>query len=164
MASPVAPMLDPRRRRSILYNQAIVRAVDAVRAGQPVGAKTMARLRSTTASGERSLGVDASGLLTRLAPDNPILATARQAAVTNWAGQSLYGGPSQGRYQTPDVNAATQAQLAAQSRHPALNPAMAPSSPQQAIAARRANLLGRTGAEAISSDLRRRILARMQRR
>jgi hypothetical protein len=159
-----APFLDPRRKRSLLYNQAVVRAVDTLRGGGQVGANTLARLRTTTAAGGRNVGVDPSQLLQAFAaqsPDNPNLAGARQQALTNWAGQGLFSGSESPHYQAPPgLNPETFGQL----RDAPASPAMTPPGPAEAIAARRADLLGRRGADAISSDLRKRILARMQRR
>lgn len=160
-----APFLDPRRKRGLLYNQAVVRAVDTLRGGGQLGAGTLARLRTTNAAGGRNVGVDPSQLLQAFAaqsPDNPNLAGARQAALTGWAGQGLFSGSENPHYQAPaGLNPETFGQLAANA--PA-SPALTPPGPAEAIAARRADLLGRTGADAISSDLRKRILARMQRR
>jgi hypothetical protein len=147
---------NPRRKRSILQSQAVIRAIDALRGGGQVGVGTMARLRGTTAGGGRQVGVDPSMLLEQFqkqgGAEDPNLAAARRAALVGWAGNSMFAGPNQGRYQVPDVNQETFAGLRDQSQ-------AAP--PVDPLAARRQELLSRTGPQAISEDLRKRILARI---
>lgn len=153
-----APMLDPRRKRSILQSQAVIRAIDALRGGGQIAVGTRRRLSGTARGGGRQVGVDPSMLLEQFqkqgGAEDPNLAAARREALVDWAGNSMAGGPNQGRYQAPDANEETIAGLRERGQ-------AAP--PVDAVAARRQELLSRTGPEAISEDLRKRILARIAR-
>ncbi|HET6315201.1 MAG TPA: hypothetical protein VFG86_02000 [Chloroflexota bacterium] len=150
-----APFLDPRRRRSILQAQAVIRALDALRGNREIGVGTQRRLAGPSAQGTRNVGINPVELLRAVSAKGPEadanLIAARQEALANWSARSMAGGPAQGRYQAPPVSPSTQAVLAQRART------------ANTAEARRQELLARTGPAAISPDLRNRILARRRR-
>lgn len=146
----MAPLANPlARKRSILGNRAKIRAIDLLRVNPnaELGAGTEKRLRAGNPGGFDPVGV-LRGLAAQGGQDNENMAHIRQQALAGWnlQGQEEAGG-----------NKAPQALPQA----PAAPPA--PAAPGNPIEARRQELLGRSGQNQISADLRQRILARMKR-
>lgn len=144
------------RRRSILQSRAVIRALDTLKAdpNAKLGAGTVARLGTDPTKLYGALGNSGQG-------GQDALAAARQAALANWQtqGQGMEGG-----YTPPPQDGAAEAVAAAR------QPADARLAQQQGLqqvaggnpAMRREQLLNRTGPNAISDNLRKRIMARIR--
>jgi hypothetical protein len=142
------PLAAPlQRKRSILNNRALIRAIDALKANPSaqLGKATVDRLRNSNPGGFDPMGTIQG--LAKTGADNPELARIRQQALTGWniQGQGEEGG---NRAPLPAAPGATPG---------------ATTTPAPAPGDRRSQLLARTGANAISDDLRERILNRINR-